>query len=214
MGVVAQVDGRQASIKIARPSWADMVKNYPKEDIKSADFYGMVSKDWDREVNKGEKQRLTWENTCAVRMSYALNRSGILLDNSKGNIKGDDGYIYWYRVSELSAFLEQKFKKPDYEYTPSPVIDLSNETFKKRSADIQKNFISKIIKKHGIIVFRVSGWGNASGHFTLWDGHDLLYTGDPRHNNPELMEYYFSFMRDIGNGKIAQTSKILFWELK
>lgn len=48
------------------------------------------------------------------------------------------------------------FNKPDIEEKAGP------------------NAVDKFNNKKGIIVFEVSGWGNASGHFTLWDGKHLI----------------------------------------
>ncbi len=66
----------------------------------------------------------------------------------------------------------------------------------------------------GIIVFEVTGWENASGHFTLWDGSNLVYVGEGEHNNPLSYEYYFWFLRAATETKIAQTTKAYLWELK
>ena len=34
------------------------------------------------------------------------------------------------------------------------------------------------LDKTGIIAWRVNGWTDATGHFTLWDGKKGLYVGD------------------------------------
>jgi hypothetical protein len=67
-------------------------------------------------------------------------------------------------------------------------------------------------------MFKVSGWSDASGHFTLWDGKDLIYPGEgtPRtspHNDPNSEYYYFN-MKYEQNGKVIQTDEIKLWELK
>ena len=49
----------------------------------------------------------------------------------------------------------------------------------------------------GIIVFKVSGWGDASGHVTLWNGNDC---GD---------SCYF-----IHSTPNVRTTDILFWNLR
>lgn len=206
-------------ITVNRPSWEDMYKNYPNESISSSAFYPMVSKALVELVSKSPAD---WENTCAARMSYALNRSGIKLPSSGGySLKGDDGLIYWMRVQELKKYMNTRFKKADVFYDHkilNAVIDIKT---KQLTSDVierikltKSNFISKISGKTGIIVFDVTGWGNASGHFTLWDGKDLVYVGPGEHNNSSSIEYYFWFIRNLGNNKMAQTTKVSFWELK
>lgn len=199
MIIVAEAGGRQVRINVVRPSWADMYKSYPKENIKSSHFYEMVSKAWVLEVAKNPR---SWQNSCAARMSCALNRSGIKLSppKSRAMVKGDDGYIYWIRVTDLSGFLEEKFKKGDVEYNPKQILSMAKENIDARAAEIQNNFLQKIKGKHGVVVFHVTGWGDATGHFTLWDGANLLYVGEPSHNDPRSTEYYFWLMRDRGDG--------------
>ncbi|MCA0393993.1 MAG: type VI secretion system amidase effector protein Tae4 [Proteobacteria bacterium] len=48
-----------------------------------------------------------------------------------------------------------------------------------------------------MVIFEVSGWGDASGHVTLWDGSSC---GD-----------HCYFVHDQPG---VQTTRILFWELK
>lgn len=133
-------------------------------------------------------------------MSYALNRNGIILTATKGSIKSDnpkDKYDYWFRVKELSDFLIKRFGKGDFER----VMIENNYIARKTEANFY--ILDKIKGKKGIIVFEVTGWRNATGHFTLWDGGKLLYA--PSHDNPNIEDYYFWF---------SKTSKVIFWELK
>jgi len=213
MGIVAEAGENRTSVQVDRPSWADMYKNYPKEEIKSVDFYEMVSKTWHRDALRDPEN---WGHTCAVRMSYALNHSGVVLGKPKSGavIKGDDGYNYWMRVTDLSKFLEEKFKKGDEEYCPKPITSLTQSTIDARAQEVYTNFVQKILGRNGIVVFHVTGWTDATGHFTLWNGSYLLYVGDPEHNNQNSMEYYFWLMRPGPNNKVIQTSKVTFWELK
>ena len=79
-----------------------------------------------------------------IRICYALNRTGISIHDGMGmhTIRGGDGYRYGYRVSEFRVFMENHFGPPQ-----------------KFSAGTQ-----------GIIMFNVSGWSDATGHFDLYDG--------------------------------------------
>lgn len=215
----ASVGNVNSKIKVNRPSWKDMSLNYPKENISSTNFYPMISNKYVQLVRENSE---AWENTCAARMSYALNRSGIRLPQAPkgGNLVGDDKFNYWLRVKDLKAFMQKRFKNPDIAYSPKRVNNTQLAESKERISEVKSNFLSKIKGKKGILVFEVTGWGNASGHFTLWDGSNLLFVGSGDHNNPASPEYYFWFMREIpyfDNGfktKVIQTTKILFWELK
>lgn len=68
-------------------------------------------------------------------------------------------------------------------------------------------------------MFDVSGWGDASGHFTLWDGKKLIYPGGAEYDDPNSDSYYFSMIKHIWNNRkeeltLIQTNKIRIWELK
>ncbi|QIA76526.1 hypothetical protein E5343_10845 [Rodentibacter caecimuris] len=225
---------KESTLKINRPSWNDMFSNY--KTIESSKFYSIVSSQWDKNAKSEDPEtRVAWENTCAGRMSYALNHSGFILPkNPKGAFIGEeDGYSHWFRVKELREYLKKSFGKGDVEYSlpafkydKNTGIDI-NEKVKKikgkvdeRINLVQNNVLEKINGKKGIVVFEVSGWSNASGHFTLWDGENLLYA--PGHDvesayeyyiNGFIYSYYFWFVQET-NSKIFQTNKIIFWELK
>ena len=104
-----------------------------------------------------------WRNTCAVRMSYILNHSGLLIPViPKSTVPGADHRQYFFRISALKAFLQQRWGLADQcLYDP-----VSGYGFR----------LSK-----GILIFDVSGWGDASGHATLFDGrrcYDQCYFND------------------------------------
>lgn len=94
-----------------------------------------------------------WVNTCAVRMSYILNHSGLFIPYiQKQTVSGADKRWYFHLVSHLIIFLNQRWGKPDI-ITPYPLPGGG-----------------ELAGKKGIILFEVSGWDNASGHATLWNG--------------------------------------------
>ncbi|MCT4700603.1 type VI secretion system amidase effector protein Tae4 [Enterobacteriaceae bacterium H20N1] len=88
-----------------------------------------------------------FENACAIRMSYALSYSGINIPRSNrwSTSSGKDKKWYIYRVSDMIKFL----------------------TFRFGNADITSNFSDA----KGILLFNVTGWSDATGHLTLWDGN-------------------------------------------
>lgn len=220
--VIARAQGVTAqALSVNRPTWADMNKHYPNESIQSPSFFPMVGKDYVA-AYKGNQD--AYENTCAARMSFALNRSGMKLPVAPegGSIKGDDKLNYWLRVKQLSARLNNQFGKPDKELKHRLVkktteVELYDERQKNALA-----FIGEIKSMKGIMVFEVTGWGNATGHFTLWDGKDLSYVGrddygNTPHNWPDLqnLEYYFWYIRGSPPDKVgSQMTRAYLWELK
>jgi hypothetical protein len=93
-----------------------------------------------------------FQNACPIRMSYALNKAGVPIPLGKkyAVVSGKDKNQYMYRVNDIITFLEDTFGKPD------TIILAPKE--------------SDFIGKKGIIVFSGSGWSNARGHVTLWNG--------------------------------------------
>ncbi|MBX3415007.1 MAG: type VI secretion system amidase effector protein Tae4 [Pirellulales bacterium] len=90
-------------------------------------------------------------NACAIRMSYCLNNSGKPVSRGAwATVSGADKKWYIYRVKDLVAYLTHNFGKPD-QVTKNP-----------KSADFAG--------QKGILAFQVSGWSDATGHVTLWDG--------------------------------------------
>ncbi|WP_032699597.1 type VI secretion system amidase effector protein Tae4 [Pseudomonas syringae] len=112
-----------------------------------------------------------WENTCAIRISHILNYAGSAVPRTLGEtVTGGDKKQYFYRIENLIAFLKNSWGKPEIvRYPPSDGGALKN--------------------KRGIIIFEISGWSNARGHATLFDGnacydhcyfneHDVNYRTD------------------------------------
>ncbi|AKJ28714.1 type VI secretion system amidase effector protein Tae4 [Caldimonas brevitalea] len=106
-----------------------------------------------------------WTNTCAVRMSYILNQSGVLIPaRPEATVTGADKRHYFYRVPDLISFLTQQWGKPDLvvPYPPPGGGQLAG--------------------KKGVVMFEVTGWRDARGHATLWDGsicYDHCYFNEP-----------------------------------
>lgn len=93
-----------------------------------------------------------FQNACPIRMSYVLNKVGIPIPAGKkyAVVSGGDTKQYMYRVNDMISFLEETFGKPDLTVNSPKETDFNG--------------------KKGIIVFSGSGWSNARGHVTLWDG--------------------------------------------
>ena len=125
-----------------------------------------------------QDERIRWRNTCAVRMSYILNYSDCLIPYiTNQTVSGGDRRWYFYRVKNLIAFLIEEWGKPDM-VVPYPQPD--NGPLK---------------NKKGIILFAVSGWGDAEGHATLWDGticYDHCYFNEPNVNYKTTQANFWS----------------------
>lgn len=203
-----------AQLKVHRPSWSDMYKHYPGESVPAKDFYPMVGKTF---VVLNKQNPRDYSNTCAARMSYALNRSGLKLPVAPngGSLVGDDKLNYWLRVKQLKAKLVGHLGKPDLELKHPMIERIGEKAVLDQRVRATQDFIKEISSKKGIVVFEVIGWEDATGHFTLWDGKDLVYVGEGEHNNPKSWEYYFWLLRTLVTDKVlAQTNRVLFWELK
>ena len=102
-----------------------------------------------------------WVNTCAVRMSFILNSANVIIPGIPGKtVAGKDKKQYFFRVTDVIVFLKQRWGRPDVisQYPPLDGGPLAG--------------------KRGLIMFEVSGWNDATGHATLWDGlkcHDYCY---------------------------------------
>lgn len=95
-----------------------------------------------------------WRNTCAVRMSYILNHCGVLIPAVPDiTVSGADHRQYFFRIENLQAFLLQRWGQPE--------VNLKSPLSRRH-----------LQQRKGILFFGVSGWIDASGHVTLFDGHD------------------------------------------
>ncbi len=87
-------------------------------------------------------------NSCALRMSRALNYSGHEISYQKGKTgSGDDKKWYYYRVADIIEYVTSIYGSPD----------LTNANR------------NDVWMKRGIILFQNCGWTNASGHIDLWN---------------------------------------------
>lgn len=163
------------------PKFEHLEPNYPV----TSDFKSVL-----REINPALENEPAYQNTCVMRVSKSLNycagheipkRTGLL------TVKGVDGKRYAVRVKEMKNYLHLR-------YAPPTVLQASSTGIIDKSA---------LASKQGLIAFDVVGWGDASGHFTLWDGEELLYAGG--HD-------YFNLYEKYDNGKVLRVVKCSFWQ--
>jgi hypothetical protein len=89
-------------------------------------------------------------NACAIRLSYALNKVGVLITSRDGAISsGADGKKYLYRMNDAEKLVKNRL------YLTKILSGTVSPDFK---------------GEHGIIVFRDCGWGDAAGHMDLYNG--------------------------------------------
>lgn len=107
-----------------------------------------------------------WENTCAVRISYILNKTGFPVPFIKDKtVSGADRQWYFYRVKDLIAYLTRTWGSADLSVAFPPPNS------------------GELTGKKGIVLFDISGWNDANGHATLWNGngscYDYCYFNEP-----------------------------------
>ncbi len=195
----------------SKPSWSKMLTNYPGKNIKTLDLYNEIGGQFPKFKNEQELNNSYLANSCSFRMSRGLNLSDIKLpgksDKTQLVLIGADKDKYWGRVKELYPILKQKLGKPILEIT------LKKALLGEKKESMSTDQMKKLKENKGIIMFEVSGWGDATGHFTLWDGNNLIYPGNPSHDDPNSELYYFNMKYEV-NKKVIQTNKIILWDLK
>lgn len=161
-------------------TYSSLQANYPTTGTPE-EMYNSVGGDVAGRFNehKNDVGGNAYENTCALRMSVALNKSGNDIDtdvkNSKGqkmySEKGSDGKDYVLRKSDLKDYMKGEYGKADIS-TKSTDKDFDSK-------------VSEIKGQKGIIVYDVTGWTDATGHVTIYDGkgscgHDCYFPDSDR----------------------------------
>lgn len=141
---------------VTLPTFEQLKKSYP-----TGSGFAKVKADIGGDVTQG------WlgDNTCVIRMSKAFNyaagsrfaipggRAGML------TVKGADKLNYAIRVTEFIDYLSAQYGAAD-------IVKLGEAIE-----------VEPFLGKTGIIAWSVNGWGDARGHFTLWNGREGLYVG-------------------------------------
>jgi hypothetical protein len=136
---------------------------------------------------------------------------------------GGDKRWYWTTVVGLRAELTKRFKGFDAELNFDLLPQSAGSSIAHlmpfaalRRLKAQQFLDIQLRGKQGIVVFRVHGWADATGHFTLWDGqkNELAYAKG--HDDPRTDDYYFWLTATdaLGLGALVQVTQIQFWELK
>ena len=96
-------------------------------------------------------------NTCAIRLSRALNYSGVPVPRrfvGLKTVRGGDGKRYAFRVREMRTWLQHALGKPTFDHR------------KTRGAPFDKTQLASMT---GIIGFDIA-FSDATGHLDLWGG--------------------------------------------
>jgi len=132
----------------------------------------------------------TEANSCALRLSRALNKSGYDIDRTLMPngfyVKGADNKDYLLRVSDMVKYLTIAFGAPDIVKTRMNNIDIQQSDF----------------TQQGIIGFKVKGWDDATGHVTLYSGTKTAYGS------------YFQTDLNAEGEPDKKTVKVMLWILK
>lgn len=185
--IVAQARGGETKsppVKPVRPRFSKAWKAYPVGTT-AEEAYAKVGGNAEALYKEGAaKPDNPYANACAIRLSRAFNYSDLVIKSGNAitgkRLKGGDGKAYFFRVKDICDFIETQFGKADL------TISGGGDNAKKQ-----------LLGKKGILIFTITGWRDASGHATLWDGSGC---GD---------SCYFEH-----DDSRVKTQKIEFWELK
>jgi hypothetical protein len=155
------------------PSWTDMNANYPKnasgtDDMPAADVYTLVG-GTPLAIYNGDP--IANANACALRVSRALNYSGVTIPYIPDHtFQGTDGKYYFLGAAKLYNWMSKTFGS-----SGSSVITLTQS----QGGSNGENFASLLSGNKGIYIMKpvdpsaTTGFG-ATGHCTLFDGNDCI----------------------------------------
>lgn len=185
--LVATAGGASARLEIKRPAFQSLWNAYAEVgNMTAPDVYELIG------GNVAEHRRANpddYANACALRMSRGFNNGGYVIPSGTVipatpiyRVRGDDGLPYIMRVDGVIHFVKHNWGNADKVLQPDQVEQLAG--------------------LKGLLMMEVSGWNDATGHVTLWDG---VRTGDGTdYQNPHSHSY---------GGRVVLT-RILYWELK
>lgn len=119
----------------------------PKEQ-----FFKLLGGDWPKLVNNPN-----YQNTCAVRLSYALRGAGVAIPKKYQEANDGAGTSLILKVGTMGRLVQELFRDP---WGMSKV----------EGAQVV------VPAMHGIIAYHVK-WDDATGHFDLWTGTGFVGAG-------------------------------------
>ncbi len=133
-------------------AFSTLKSNYPT--AKQPAFYQSLGGEWPTLVDKDN-----YKNTCAVRMSIALRKSGLPIPQEFKEAITGDGHALAIKVKTMRDVVKGFFGDGYWGVSKQPgqAVDVPNVT--------------------GIIVYHAN-WGHATGHFDLWTGSAFVGSGN------------------------------------
>lgn len=138
------------------PSKYDTIKdNYPIE--KKSVLFASLGGQWPSLVEDEN-----YENTCAIRLSIALRKSGYEISDVGREAIDNEGNAITLKVATMSKVVRSLFGESTWGLSRQPGAPFDP---------------SVIPEDSGIIVYHAA-WKNATGHFDLWTGNSFYGAGN------------------------------------
>jgi hypothetical protein len=104
---------------VTRPSFEDLLANFPMDEyggeMPAGEVYELIG---GKVLAAHENNPDAYNNACALRVSRALNGSGVDLPNIPGQtLKGADGRNYFYRAKDLYNWMTRSYGKSNISTT-------------------------------------------------------------------------------------------------
>lgn len=136
-------------------SYNTLVSNYPTEDRPT--LYNSLGGEWPSLISNPN-----YQNTCAVRLSIALRKSGVALPKASHEAMDNSGNPIVLKVATMQSVVKELLgdstwgmsRQPGSHFDPSVIPD-----------------------QKGIIVYHAH-WKDATGHFDIWTGSDFYGPGN------------------------------------
>jgi len=142
------------SEEVTSTTMQTIFNNHPGSEQPSVYFKNIIPKQYELKAKDG-----WWQNSCAAKMSHAMNKSGF---SSGGQYKTEKSYKGLPAGSRFNPS-SQAFKKIFRKH-----FGLPTETFDHKG----DGSIPPLMKgQKGVYVFTTNAWGeSAAGHVDAWDG--------------------------------------------
>lgn len=178
---------------MTKPNFIDLWDAYPKNKTPE-EAYAIAG----GEIQQAYLENpIDYANACAVRMSISCNLGGMIIHSGdsidtgyrlKGKLldyetlPGRKYYAYYLRVADMINFMENRLGAPNTRLRLLQARNADMHTFRGRK---------------GVMIYKIAGWGDATGHVALWNDNDFA-------NTDVTTDNYF---------KHSNLLEILFWDL-
>lgn len=135
--------------------YGDLKRFYPTMEKKA--LFDLLGGEWPLLVSNPN-----YNNTCAVRLSFAMIKSGMSIPKKhREGIDGDNNNLI-IKVATFNLFLTNLIGDFDWGMSKPPGSSIS---------------VSDLPKQTGIIIYHVH-WDDATGHIDLWDRNNFIGSGN------------------------------------